>query len=1633
MPTIVHMVKRVTVSDNLTIAGRLPMQDITEYTYRDPVYEGRQREFRGFRHAAARRAGDANSPADVTETTFILGECVDETVGTRDNGADDCAASERWRDNPYEALKGLPIVTEQRNDTGVYLSTSTTKYRLRELYLGLDGRSVRHAFAAATETFLYDTAAFASSPSTTDKPIVEVSLRSENETTTPAFNHASEVLATDLARTHAVTQRASSGSATLRTASQVDYFGNQVRAENTGCAEGPACTGLGLAQETITTVTVPVRPAFDMTLWTWRTGITWVEGNQHAVSTAETFKLMDHAYDNRGTLLSTNASIAGTVNLNRDISDGFLHPGRVADIAGSLTGPVTVNVLTNTLDPTFGVVTRETGASFRCRDLVYDNEYKHLPVSETVYRDGCLTTEFTTTVETYDRGLELATRVVDIQGQPTDIRYDGFGRLTKLWKPHPDTVGEASALPSVEVEYFLPPTRGTAHSVIHTKTQDGATDSTNAYLESWSYVDGLGRTIASASEAESAPEARYIVSELTDVDNKGAVRRKYLDHFTTAVPDQLNLASEPAAPYGSQRYDAFGRQAQTFDLDGTVTLKSVYHALSKDMWDAADLEAGPHQGTFYTERTDGHGRVVETTERFKRDAILETRTTKIQYTPFGAPEVIRRIRGSTSTEVSRYMVYDRQGRMVLNVEPNVSPSYALVAQPNRQTANHNSTYNAVKGWRYAYNSAGDLVGTSDSRGCGVNYFTDSVGRLVFEDYFGCEPHHPLYSLPNPVNFDGIEAVYIYDVPVAAAHRDGDFHQQANFLLGRLVGTGDRAGIRVFDFDGRGRVTKETNQIQRTAFTHILSPTPRRYRRQYQYDAADRPVHETTGSTVSQLQGASAGGSTSAIQTNYNARGAVQSVGGSYSTLVSQIDRNADDLVSLIRYGDEAETESAFHYDDRRRLKSAQTYRSAPTAVWPPGWDTDPPETFQLLLQDDEYVYDVVNNPTEIHDYRIPDEWPAGAKPVTRRIDYDDLYRVTRAYYEHIGSIDTWTDPYANEVAAYTTNPSNPQAAIDRRRALPSPHISFTERMQWQALRYDWLGNTDQTTDSQAGFYDRSLGTVQNGTATAGPYRLTRASITTGTRKGELTTQYDDAGNLIRMDVDRDGTCLPSVLGCSQTFLYEWDELGRLTRARRYDFTNLDADFPPIITIFNVPAIDLKYRYDSSDQRVIKSALPASLAERHTVYIFPTLELRRAQYGTAFGSGGQADYERVKETEVPYLMANGVRLARVVYQEGLTVGVPGTLRVFLEMGDHLGSTSTVIDLATSEVVERSTYTVLGGPDSDYRPARWKSFREDYRFTGKEEDVEVGLMYFGKRYYAPGLGRWVSADPLGVHEVGEADLNLYAYLKGQALTGIDPLGLDGPHPVPFGLFGIAGTTEVERLANAFRMTNSLIGAKDESVSNRTDRVLRSSKAVFSPAHTGGWTRYSDAGFAKDLRAPLTAAQASSINQVGHFLTGVAHSRGEFPMGSSFVLGRNLTSRQDAMRLDIGHELAADPSFSWDPREMRAGFQRQYDAATAADVRVFERALSRMSSDPNGTINLGQLRKDLAPIIGKIDETNRGNSASDLMLTAVGWKFGDMVTAGKFGTRGQAAAWIERNLGEATTTGANDVPVEKSSPEK
>src|ERR1039458_6805900 len=67
----------------------------------------------------------------------------------------------------------------------------------------------------------------------------------------------------------------------------------------------------------------------------------------------------------------------------------------------------------------------------------------------------------------------------------------------------------------------------------------------------------------------------------------------------------------------------------------------------------------------------------------------------------------------------------------------------------------------------------------------------------------------------------------------------------------------------------------------------------------------------------------------------------------------------------------------------------------------------------------------------------------------------------------------------------------------------------------------------------------------------------------------------------------------------------------------------------------------------------------------------------------------------------------------------------------------------------------------------------------QITGKERDTESGNDYFGARYYASSMGRFMSPDPLGpwVADVSDPQSwNFYAYGRNNPLINIDPTGTD-----------------------------------------------------------------------------------------------------------------------------------------------------------------------------------------------------------------------------------------------------------------
>jgi len=70
--------------------------------------------------------------------------------------------------------------------------------------------------------------------------------------------------------------------------------------------------------------------------------------------------------------------------------------------------------------------------------------------------------------------------------------------------------------------------------------------------------------------------------------------------------------------------------------------------------------------------------------------------------------------------------------------------------------------------------------------------------------------------------------------------------------------------------------------------------------------------------------------------------------------------------------------------------------------------------------------------------------------------------------------------------------------------------------------------------------------------------------------------------------------------------------------------------------------------------------------------------------------------------------------------------------------------------------------------------------DFQFTGQRAEG-FGLCDYHARYYDPLLGRFVSADTLVPDLASPSDFNRYAYVRGNSLRYVDPLGIVLPGTV------------------------------------------------------------------------------------------------------------------------------------------------------------------------------------------------------------------------------------------------------------
>jgi RHS repeat-associated protein len=110
-------------------------------------------------------------------------------------------------------------------------------------------------------------------------------------------------------------------------------------------------------------------------------------------------------------------------------------------------------------------------------------------------------------------------------------------------------------------------------------------------------------------------------------------------------------------------------------------------------------------------------------------------------------------------------------------------------------------------------------------------------------------------------------------------------------------------------------------------------------------------------------------------------------------------------------------------------------------------------------------------------------------------------------------------------------------------------------------------------------------------------------------------------------------------------------------------------------------------------------------------------------------------------------------------------------IYYYHNDHLGTPLAMTD-SGGNTVWKVAYDPFGKAQVDSA----STVINNFRFPGQYYDEETGLHYNWHRYYDPGSGRYLTADPIGMIE----ESNLYVYVKNNPNTFIDPKGLKGCGP-------------------------------------------------------------------------------------------------------------------------------------------------------------------------------------------------------------------------------------------------------------
>jgi RHS repeat-associated protein len=455
----------------------------------------------------------------------------------------------------------------------------------------------------------------------------------------------------------------------------------------------------------------------------------------------------------------------------------------------------------------------------------------------------------------------------------------------------------------------------------------------------------------------------------------------------------------------------------------------------------------------------------------------------------------------------------------------------------------------------------------------------------------------------------------------------------------------------------------------------------------------------------------------------------------WTPFVTNIDYNAKGQRRLIAYGSGATQDhegatTTYDYDPLTfRLTNLRTTR--------PTGSNGPAQIFaDPAVQDLHYTYDPAGNITRIQDASLR-RIVYNSEQVDPVCEYthDAIYRLTEAHgREHIGqTAHDFSGPQDNRrdypfagLAAFIAHPNDMEAMRN-----------YTEFYE-----YDSVGNfTSIRHAADGGSWTRSYDYSEDSLIEVGKQsnRLTRTTIGNGLNHIERY-RYDAHGNMTRM---------PHLGGADPGSNMHWDYRDQL---REVDLGGGGTAY---------------YVYDGGGQRVRKVIDSQNGARRNERIYLGGFEIYRE-----YGSTGVT-----LERETLHIMDDKQRIAMVETRTLPTGNDPAPRQLIrYQFGNHLGSASLELD-NHAQIISYEEYTPYGS--TSYQAMRSVTeTSKRYRYTGKERDEESGFYYHGARYYAPWLGRWTTADPIGIAD----GTNLYQYTRSRPVQFTDPSGTKYVDPKP-----------------------------------------------------------------------------------------------------------------------------------------------------------------------------------------------------------------------------------------------------------